>query len=183
MRLPFAASCGRDAWVRRASEVRPPAEAAAGRCTADLPVGGGSTWIGPRRRRAFGELVARAPRRGDCCRALREYMVPRGFLLPATARRSHDGGESYGEPRGRDYWPSEWSRSGRGAPRRLSARAALAVAALPRCTPQKSRRGVPHGPCGVRAQTRHRTHHEQSRTHTATHTTLRRVGAPAYRPF
>ena len=116
--------------------------------------GWGSTRrLGPRGRRAARGGVTREPRRGDCCRAVRTSVVPRASL-PPPLRAGANGCGSYGKPRGRAFLPPECSRSAHGAPRRLSAGGRAARArrsqALP---PQESRRGVPHGPSGVRAST------------------------------
>jgi len=148
--------------------------------------GGGSTRLGPRRRRAFGDLVAREPRRRDCCRALRGRVVLRAFRSP----RNRAPKPRWGASLRADYAgglpdrPCVCSRSARGAPRRLSAGAAIHPRGAPELPPQKSRRGVPHGSTRrARSHRPPRAPRSRPKAHHTTHTRLRRAGAPAYRPF
>ena len=135
--FPAGETRGFAACVRCGRLQGPLAEAAAARCTADLPGAGGA--------HAASELgggapargvVAHEPRRGDCCLVVRTSAVSRASLSPARARWSRDTCGAYGERRGWGHRTCECSRPARGAPRRLSAGAALssrgALAVAPR---------------------------------------------------
>ncbi len=142
MHLPFAACCGRDAPVRRAGEERPPAEAAAGRCTADLPGAGGAHCSG-----LEGGVHTEAS-----CRARVVTVIAVGLCgctwFPARTHPRNRAPEPLWGPgltaNDAGVIPDhhcECSRSARGAPRRLSARAALHSRGTPTMHPAEKPTG------------------------------------------